>query len=93
VIDGRDATRAAGGDDGTFDIPGRNGEPIDAYEVKMAELNARLQTEGNPLILYEELVAARLYSGPSAHCCRPPLCTTPAFFSCPTSHHLPQHAP
>ena len=48
MIDGRDATRAAGGDDGTFDISGRNGEPIDAYKVKMAELNAQVDVEGMP---------------------------------------------
>ena len=37
VIEGLDATRAEGKDDGTFEIPGRNGDALQVYEAKMAK--------------------------------------------------------
>jgi hypothetical protein len=66
VIEGRDAARSAGEDDGTFDIPKRNGEPLGVYEARMHETNAKLEAEGNVPIGVAELVAVRLYSGPRA---------------------------
>lgn len=51
-------------DDGSFAIPGRNNEPLAFYLERMGEKNAQLQAAGQAPMLEEELIAARLYSGP-----------------------------
>ena len=64
VMEGRDGARAEGQDDGTFDISGRNGEPLSHYVAKMEEKNALLLEQGHVPIVKEELIGMRLYSGP-----------------------------
>ena len=64
VMEGRDGARAEGQDDGTFDIGGRNGEPLSHYVAKMEEKNALLLEQGHVPIVKEELIGMRLYSGP-----------------------------
>ena len=64
TIDGKDKAIADGHDDGTFNIPGRNGEPLEFYIAKMAEKNAQLEAKGLAPMMVEELIVVRLYSGP-----------------------------
>ena len=64
VIDGKEAATAAGKADGAFDIPGRNGGPLDVYKAKMAEKNALLAAKELAPLQEPELILTRLYSGP-----------------------------
>ena len=64
VIDGKEAATAAGKADGAFDIPGRNGGPLDVYKAKMAEKNALLAAKKLAPLQEPELILTRLYSGP-----------------------------
>ena len=59
-------------DDGTFALKqhGRNSEPLSYYEMKMAEVNRKLDKGQHTHMSVDELIAARLYSGPM--CARPP---------------------
>ena len=61
VVDPRQAE-----DDGTFHLKqkGRNDEPLSHYETKMAEVNRKLDKGGHTNMVVNELIAARLYSGP-----------------------------
>ena len=59
-------------DDGTFKLKqhGRNDEPLSYYEAKMGEVNTKLDKGGHARMGADELIDARLYSGPMR--ARPP---------------------
>ena len=78
VIEGREAARTSGIDaDRMHDIPGRNGEPLSHYLAKMKEKNALLVVHGHALLVREELITMRLYSGPQYAKCTLPSRSNP----------------